>query len=214
VSTSTGSVAALYSYAFGDETGEAGFRFERGSSTFFVAGLVLTNRPNKLRQCVSDFQQELRLKARDELSFRRSPDRNRSLFLGGLLECDLQVRALVVNKVALSTELKRLNRADFYVWAFSDLLAHTLNELDEATVLLDEFGRTNETIRALKRALRNTFSSETVRQHIRRISSRRSQSEPILQVADMVTGAIYRHVANRDSRFYRIIESRSVILQV
>jgi hypothetical protein len=27
---------ALYGYAFGDETGEAGFRFERGSSAFFA----------------------------------------------------------------------------------------------------------------------------------------------------------------------------------
>jgi hypothetical protein len=206
--------AVLYSYAFGDETGEAGLRFDRGSSAFFVAGLVLTNQPEALRQYVSDFQEELRLKATGELSFHRSPDKNRRAFLSGLLAFDVTIRALVVNKVSLSAELKKLDRAEFYVWAFGDLLAHTLTELDTATVVLDEFGRQAATVRALKRVLRQTFSEATLRQHVRQLRSRRSQSEPLLQIADMITGAIYRSVAVEDHRFFKIIQARSRILHV
>jgi hypothetical protein len=206
--------AVLYGYAFGDETGEAGLRFGRGSSVFFVAGLVLTNQPDQLREYVADFQQELRLKASGEISFHRSPDRNRSAFLAGLLAYDIAIRALVIDKISLSSELKKLSRTDFYIWAFGDLLSHTLAELEAATIVLDEFGKQATIVRALKHALRQTFSDVTLRQHVRQIRTRRSHSEPLLQIADMVTGAIYRFVATGDDRFYQIIQARARILRM
>ncbi len=207
-------IAALYGYAFGDETGDAGFNLSRGSSSFFVGSLVLTNQPNDLREYVLSFQQELRLKVGGEISFHRSPDNNRIAFLSGLLAYDVELRALAVNKRALATDIRRLSRTDFYVWAFGDLLAHTLHELDKATIVLDEFTHSDRTARDIQRLLKNIFSDATVRQHIRRIHVRRSQSEPLLQIADMMSGAIYRHVAENDSRFYQIIESRSEILEM
>ncbi len=210
----TEEVTTLYGYVFGDETGEAGFKFEHGSTPFFVAGLVLTNQPDALREYMQDFRQEFKLAMIDEISFHRSPDKNRSAFLKGLLEFDIEVRALSINKRRLSSELRGLSRAEFYAWAFSDLLAHSLDELHSANIVLDEFGKANETVRAIKRILKQTFSDSIVRQRIRRIGARRSQSEPALQIADMVTGAIYRHVAESDKRFFKVIQSRTKLLSI
>ncbi len=206
--------ARLYHYGFGDETGEAGFRFDRGSSSFFVAGLVLTNRPDDLRNYVSDFQHRLGLNPMDEISFHRSPDRNRVAFLQGLLDYDLVIRALVVNKASLSAELGILKRTEFYVWAFGELLARISNELNSATITLDEFGSSDATVDALRRALRQRLSGPAFRQHIRRIRARRSQSEAVLQIADMVTGAVYRHITTGVDRFYRVVQARTRILRV
>jgi len=212
--TMTEETTTLFGHVFGDETGEAGFKFERGSTPFFVVGLVLTNQPDALREYVQDLRQEFRLDLVDEISFHRSPDRNRVAFLKGLLEFDIEVRALSINKRTLSSELRELSRAEFYAWAFSDLLAHSLGELHSANIVLDEFGTANDTIRAIKRILKQTFSDSIVRQRIRRIGARRSQSEPALQIADIVTGAIYRHVAENDNRFIKIIQSRTKLLTI
>jgi hypothetical protein len=135
-------------------------------------------------------------------------------FLKGLLDCDIEVRALSINKRTLSLVLRELSRSEFYAWAFSDLLAHSLGELHSANIVLDEFGEANETVRAIKRILKQTFSDAMVRQHIRRIGARRSHSEPALQVADMVTGAIYRHIAEKDDQFFKIIQARTKLLSM
>lgn len=206
--------AVLYAHAFGDETGDAGFKLARGSTPFFVAGLVLTNRPDELREYLSDYREEMRLTKADELSFRRSPDRNRNAFLHGLMGHAMAIRALVVNKALLGKDLRTLGRMEFYAWAFGNLLAHVLDELDAATVVLDEFGHPGAMGRALKRTLTGALSETTFRRHIRRIYPRRSHSEPLLQVADMVTGAIHREASEGDDRFYRIIRPVTKVWRV
>jgi hypothetical protein len=150
----------------------------------------------------------------DELSFHRSPDHNRLAFLSGLLEFDVAVRTLAVSKPELPSELQKLNRAGFYLWVFSRLLLHTLDELSSATVVLDEFGRSEDTVRAIRRALSQALSASILRRHIRKIHSRRSHSEPLLQIADMVTGSVSRYVSAGDNRFYTLIEPRTTILHV
>jgi len=67
---------------------------------------------------------------------------------------------------------------------------------------------------ALKRALRQTLSGADLRHSIRRIYPRRSQSEPLLQVADMTAGAIYRQFAAGDSRFYEIVQSCAIVWRI
>ncbi len=46
-----------YRYGLGDEAGETGFKFERGSTTFFVYSLVLTDNLQPLREYVRVYSQ-------------------------------------------------------------------------------------------------------------------------------------------------------------
>ncbi|MBI3361987.1 MAG: DUF3800 domain-containing protein [Chloroflexi bacterium] len=43
------------------------------------------------------------------------------------------------------------------------------------------------------------------RQCIRRMRMEKSHRDPLLQIADMLNGAIYRYVREGDERFYRLI---------
>lgn len=106
-------MASPYRFAFGDEAGDTGLKFDRGSSTHFVPAMVLTNDPEGLRAYVRDFRCGLGLCDPGELSF-------------------------------------------------------------------------------------HPF--------VKRLAAKRSRSEPALQAADMVAGAVFRYVTRGDERFYKVIQ--------
>jgi len=162
-----------YHFAFGDEAGDTGLKFDRGSSTSFVSAVLLTNDPDNLRAYVCDFRRSLSLRDTGELSFHRTPDRNRITFLQGL--------------------------------AHPLLLRLIPDELEQSTVILDEFGNKDTTIMALRQHLKRAYGGH-IRPFVRRLTARRSRSEPALQAADMVAGAVFRYVTQGDARFYEIIE--------
>lgn len=194
----------LYHFAFGDEAGETGLKFGAGSSICFVPTLVLTDEPDELRAYVRDFRRSLGLTEPGELVFHRTPDRNRLAFLRGLDSLDLAAHALVVDKRALLPELRGMNKLTFYTTFFTALILRVMPELDQATVTLDEFGKA-ATLIALRQQLKRAYGGY-IRPHVKRLAARDSRSEPALQVADMVAGAIFRRVAKGDDRFYEVIQ--------
>ncbi|HEC36206.1 MAG TPA: DUF3800 domain-containing protein [Anaerolineae bacterium] len=198
-------MTSLYRFAFGDEAGDTGLKFNQGSSTHFVPTLVLTNDPDRLYTYVRDFRDSLGLHKSGELSFHRTPDRNRLAFLRGLTSLDLAVHALIVDKRMLLPELRGLDKLAFYTTFFTALLLRLIpDELEQATVTLDEFGSRNATIIALRQHLKRAYGGY-VRPFVKRLTARRSRSEPALQAADMVAGAVFRYVTKGDMRFYEII---------
>ncbi len=198
-------MTSSYRFAFGDEAGDTGLKFDRGSSTHFVPTLVLANDPDGLRAYVSDFRRSLGLHKPGELSFHCTPDRNRLAFLRGLASLDLAAHALVVDKRTLLPELRGLDKLAFYTTFFTALLLRLIpDELEQATVLLDEFGNKGVTIIALRQHLKRAYGGY-VRPFVKRLAARRSQSEPAVQTADMVAGAVFRYVTQGDARFYKAI---------
>ena len=199
-------MASPYRFAFGDEAGDTGLKFDRGSSTHFVPAMVLTNDPEGLRAYVRDFRCGLGLCNPGELSFHRTPDRNRLAFLRGLASLDLAVHALVVDKRTLLPELRGLDKLAFYTTFFTALLLRSIpDELEQATVILDEFGNKDVTIIALRQHLKRAYGGY-VRPFVKRLAAKRSRSEPALQAADMVAGAMFRYVTRGDERFYKVIQ--------
>jgi hypothetical protein len=72
------------------------------------------------------------------------------------------------------------------------------------TLILDEYGYPDQTRDELKRIMK----AREIKHGFRRISIRRSQSEPLIQVADLVAGAILRRDAHKQSEAYDMIASK------
>ncbi len=194
-----------YHFAFGDEAGETGFKFNQGSSTYFVPTLLLINTPDELRAYVQDFRRGLGLSKPGELSFHRSPDRNRLAFLRGLALLDVAAFALVVDKRTLWPELRGLDKLAFYTTFFTALLLRLIpNHLEQAAITLDEFGNKGVTIIALRQHLKRAYGGY-VRPFIKQLTVGDSRSEPALQSADMLAGAVFRYVTQDDDRFYEFV---------
>lgn len=184
-----------YPYAFGDEVGDVGFTFAGGASRFFLAVVLLLNDPEPLRQQVDRLRQQLGLPAHVEFKFHKTSDGYRRAFLKALTSHDFAVRALYVDK----TSLPRMKGQEFYAFCFGELFRRMpTGELGETTLMLDRFGGAKPTLQALRRHLK---TKPHPLRPFKRISFCRSRSENLLQVTDMIGGAIYRELTEGDGSF-------------
>lgn len=71
-------------------------------------------------------------------------------------------------------------------------------------MILDEYGYPEQTRNELKRIMK----VREIQHGFRRISIRRSQSEPLIQVADLIAGAILRRDAHKQSEAYEMIAGK------
>ena len=94
---------------------------------------------------------------------------------------------------------------DFYLYFVSELIRQIPAEKREgATLILDEFGNPEQTRAELKRIMR----AREIKHGFRRISIRRSRSEPLIQVADLVAGAILRRDTHHQSVAFDMISDK------
>jgi hypothetical protein len=196
-----------YAWACGDEAGETGFRFERGSTTHFLYCLLLADDLQPLRDYVSRVRRELKMPSLKEFSFNHSSDAHRRQFIAGLSECEFVVRVLTVNKVVLPRHFAKMGKLSFYAFCLGGLIERIPpGELGQTTLVLDRFSGDQTTIRLIQKRLRATGQSGLVK----KIKMVRSESDRAIQAADMVAGAILRGVTAGDHSFYAPIRDRLI----
>jgi hypothetical protein len=94
---------------------------------------------------------------------------------------------------------------DFYIFFVTELIRHIpVEKRAGGTLILDEFGHPDQTKEELKRILK----ARHIAHGFRRISIRRSYSESLIQVADLVAGAILRRDTHNDTGAYEAIERK------
>jgi len=112
---------------------------------------------------------------------------------------------LVVDKTTLPLHLCALSGIDLYLYFVADLVNRIPVEYRrKGTLILDEVGSANAALDRLKR----TWKVYSVKHEFSRILFRRSRSEDLIQVADLVGGAILRRDAKNDSEAFDKIENK------
>ena len=191
---------------FGDESGDVGFKFAEGSSTYFVVTLVLfENDPDAetLNRRIDLLRTELRLPSSYEFHFFRNNVHVRRAFLHAIEEYDFQFFSLVVDKrKVLSADYG--NGSTFYKAMCGVAFDAVKPLLSEANVKFDDSGG-----KALKKELAS-YIKRTVndegrdRVRVKKIGTQDSKSSNLIQVADMVSGAVYRSFSSEaDAQEYR-----------
>ena len=187
-------------YAFGDESGETGFRFEQGSSRFFVVALVFVDDPQTVRGQIEQLKWELGLSARFEFKFNKTSRRFRLTFFTMIQNCGFQVKALVVDKRKLSGYWQSLDKLSFYVYFVSDLVTRISPDvLGDTYLILDRFGQHRETIKHFRQSVRKRGLV------LKRIVAKRSEGEPLIQLADMMAGALFRCYSTGDATYSNMV---------
>ncbi len=89
-----------------------------------------------------------------------------------------------------------MRRLDFYIYFVTELIRLIPPEKrEEATLILDEFGSAEQ----VRRQLRRFMIVRAIPRHFKRVQVRRSRSEPLIQVADLVAGSILRRDTKDDA---------------
>jgi len=193
-----------------DESGDASFNFEKGASRYFVIAAIATPEPNGLRSELESLRQDLGLANKYEFGFHKiASDKLRNKAFVALTQMDFEAWAILVDKAQLVEAFKGMSGLDFYLYFVAELIRIIPDEKRfDATLILDEFGHPAQTKEELKRILKNRM----IKHGFRRISMRRSQSEPLIQIADLIAGAIWRRDTRNDTGAYELIKRKIVEL--
>ncbi len=181
----------------GDEAGDVSFAFEQGASRYFVVAMIATSSPDALRQALANVRQRSGLGAHYEFRFHSlSSAKLRQRVLTTLAEADFESWAIIADKTTLPDSFKVMRRLDFYIYFVTELIRLIPPEKrEEATLILDEFGSAEQ----VRRQLRRFMIVRAIPRHFKRVQVRRSRSEPLIQVADLVAGSILRRDTKDDA---------------
>lgn len=195
----------------GDESGDVSFNFGKGASRYFVFAVIATTNPHALRQILADARQDLNLPPHYEFGFNAmaASAKLRHRVFSALRRADFEAWALVVDKTVLPRVFQTMRRLDFYLFFVTELL-EIIPEAKRigATLVLDEFSGERE----LPVELRRYMKRRGLPRHFSRVLAKRSKSEPLIQVADLVAGAIFRRDSQGDAEAYEFIEGKLQIV--
>ena len=197
----------MVTYTFaGDEAGDVSFSFAKGASRYFVMAMVATTNPDALRATLAGLRRQAHLPVNFDFHFNRlASAKLRQLVFTELRGADFEARALVADKTTLPDTFRVMSGLDSYLYFVSELNSQIPAELwAEGTLILDEFGSPTQTRLELRRVLK----AREIVPGFRRIAVRRSQSEALIQAADLVAGAILRRDAKKDAEAFEYLEPR------
>ena len=190
----------------GDEAGDVSFSFDKGASRYFVVAAIATANPDELRQRLVDLRQNSGLPREYEFKFTAlsSASLRRRVF-ESLALAEFDAWAVVVDKTTLSDPFRVMHGLDLYVYFVTELIQLIPSvKRDGATLILDEFGSAAQ----LRTELRRFMTARGIPRHFKRVLAMRSRSEGLIQIADLMAGAILRRDAKRDSEAYGYVEQK------
>ena len=139
----------------------------------------------------------------------------RIAFFQAIKPYPFQVRALVVDKTSLESPTLR-TKETFYNFLVKVALQYDLDAISEAALVIDESfkGKTSKANLAtyLRRHL-NSAGSPAMRK-IDKVVYHRSHQDNLLQVADMVAGAIARAYESQDNQYRHLLRKKTVTVRV
>lgn len=184
---------------FIDDSGDPGFKIDRGSSRYFVIAAVIFDDPleaEKTAVAIKEFGRMLGFPDSVEFKFHKSRHEVREAFLRAVAPFEFRIRALVMEKTLLRSDELRTNKRSFYSYAIKMLLKYSGNSIKNAKIKIDGSG---------DRIFRKSFVSY-LRQQLnsgeQKIFERcklvDSRGNRLIQMADMIAGTIKRSYEKTD----------------
>lgn len=177
-----------------DESGDTGFKLTRGSSSHFVMAMVIFDSEADA-ECASAAIQDLRaqLRVETEFKFSKSHAHVKDAFFRCVCAHRFRVRALVVDKSVIYSGALRTRKELFYNYFVKLLLEHNNSRLADARVKIDGSGD-----RHFKNELNVYLRRQLHQGQVRSVKFAESHRDNLIQLADMVAGAILRSYRSSD----------------
>jgi len=190
----------------GDESGDVSFSFSKGASRYFVVAVVATTDPEGLRNLLVGIRQNSKLPIDYEFKFHAlSSSSLRQRVFTALANAPFESWALVVDKTILPDSYKVMSSLEFFLYFVTELIRTIPPEKRTgATLILDEFGSGDW----LRTELRRVMKIRGIPSLFKRILVKRSRSEPLIQIADLVAGEILRRDTKNDSDAFENVEHK------
>ena len=190
-----------------DESGDTGFKFGEGSSGYFVVALVLVPDVTVAEEAVRGLRAALNEPEGYEFKFTRMPRHLCVAVLRGLVGIGVSAHVLVVNKRRLvAPELR--DRDAFYMNLMQAALEINMGNIRAARLVIDQSFKGKAKKADLATHLKRGINAEAAGnvKRIAKVMYRESHRDQLLQVADVVAGAVAHAYEREDPAFMTLIE--------
>lgn len=178
---------------FIDDSGDPGFKFDKGSTSHFIIALVIFDdelEAEKTAVAIKELKRSIGFKDRDEFRFFKTKDGFRKKFFETIKPFNFRVRCLVVNKSIIKSEELRNNKNSFYAYFIKEVLKNNNDTILDAKIRLDGSGDKNfrkSFITYLRKELNS--GQKKILSNFKMIDSKENV---LVQMADMIAGSINR----------------------
>lgn len=200
---------------FIDDSGDPGFKLDKGSSPVFVIALVVFDddlEAEKTSLAIKEARRKLKVSDFYEFKFNKTNALFRNTFLKAVLIGKFRVRAIVVKKEVIFSARLRGYKEDFYNYIVMQVLKHTRGSIKKAKLKFDSRGE-----KALRDQLRVYLSRELDNKNKVIFSDLKfvdSRQNTLVQLADMVAGGIVWAHTGKDKSYLKILQSGGKIEDV
>ncbi len=197
---------------FIDDSGDPGFKVEKGSSAAFVICCVIfddDSEAEKTAIVIKEYRRSIYLSDQYEFKFNKSNRRICEGFLMAVRDQHFRVRAIVVKKENIRSELLRDNKDSFYRYIVKMVLKYNFGTITNAKIKIDGSGD-REFVRELTTYLRRDLNVGK-NPIITDIKIKNSKNNVLIQLADMIAGSINRTTQDAKTDkgvYYKIIKRR------
>lgn len=196
---------------FIDDSGDAGFKLEKGSSKHFVIACVIFDDNLDAEETALKIKRLRRaLKWRDdhEFKFNKTNKQIRLAFLNEIKGCTFRIRAIVADKSVIRSPELRGSKNKFYNYMIKEVLSKSIGSIKNGSIRLD-----GHEDRAYKKAATTYFKQQANPRGgvIKDMKFVNSKNDNLIQLADMVAGSILRTTqpSKTDSNEYlKVIKKR------
>jgi len=200
---------AIAMLIFMDESGDTGFQFSKLSSKFFVLTIIIFDDlgdAEDANEGIKKIRKELKLPENFEFKFSTgTSNKVKTAFLQKLSKHNFRYRSVVIDKTILFRREPLHPKDNLYKLVAEQLFLRAEPRVKNASVFIDRITKSfvDDFNVYLKRRL-NTRLEKI----IGRMKHQDSKSNNLLQLADMVCGAIYRKYNRSEDKFYKMIKKR------
>ncbi len=200
---------------FIDESGDTGLKIKQGSSRYFVIILVSFEENDEAVACDKRIQllkRELQLPQEFEFKFSKTRKDQRIKFFEAVLPYSFFYFGIVINKDPdkLYGDGFKIKES-FYKYACGLVFENAKPHLKDATIIIDGNG-SREFKKQFKTYLRRKIGTSI----INKVKIQSSHSNNLIQLADMIAGAVHRNFSRKgDKDVYRkIVNSKEIYVQI
>jgi hypothetical protein len=177
---------------FIDDSGDPGFKLDKGSSKHFVIACIIFDDNLDAEEAalkIKRLRRTLGWRDESEFKFNKSNKSIRLLFLEEIKSCNFHVRAIVADKTIIRSPELRNNKHKFYNYMIKEVLSKSDGVMKDARIRLD-----GHEDRAYKKAATAYFRQQVNLRGsiIKDMKFVNSKNDNLIQLADMIAGSILR----------------------
>jgi len=197
---------------FIDDSGDPGFKIDKGSTKVFVIALVVFDddlEAEKTSLAIKELRRKLRVSDFYEFKFNKTDKKFKDLFFETVKPYKFRIRAIVADKENIRSSHLRDNKENFYNYIIMQVLKHSGGSIKNARLKFDKRGE-----RELRNQLRTYLSreldnkSKKIFKDLKFVDSRQNT---LIQLADMVAGSISSVFSGKEKSYLSALKSSKKI---